>query len=92
MLYRLKPIQSGAPKRRSRPGFGFGPFAKVPYAACIRFRKVMQVTLTLPCEHATEEILLPGDNKLNIEAAAKVGMKAVQAQGVAASEQALREA
>ena len=52
----------------------------------------MQVTLTLPCEHATEEILLPGDNKLNIEAAAKVGMKAVQAQGVAASEQALREA
>jgi FMN phosphatase YigB (HAD superfamily) len=48
------------------------------------------VTHSLQC--AAEEILFLDDNKLNVEAAAGVGMKAVQVQGVAAAERALRDA
>jgi FMN phosphatase YigB (HAD superfamily) len=48
------------------------------------------VTYSLQC--AAEEILFLDDNRLNVEAAARVGMKAMQVQGVAAAERALREA
>jgi FMN phosphatase YigB (HAD superfamily) len=48
------------------------------------------VTRALRC--AAEEILFLDDNKLNVEAAAGVGMKAIQVQGIAAAEKALREA
>jgi glucose-1-phosphatase len=48
------------------------------------------VTYSLRC--AAEEILFLDDNRLNVEAAAKVGMKAVQVHGVAATELALRSA
>jgi putative hydrolase of the HAD superfamily len=48
------------------------------------------VTHSLRC--AAEEILFLDDNELNVEAAARAGMKAVQVQGVAAAERALREA
>lgn len=48
------------------------------------------VTHSLQC--AAEEILFLDDNQLNVEAAAKVGMKAIRVQGVAASERALRDA
>ena len=48
------------------------------------------VTHSLQC--APEEILFLDDNKLNVEAAEGVGMRAVQVQGVAAAERALRDA
>jgi glucose-1-phosphatase len=48
------------------------------------------VTHSLRC--AAEEILFLDDNKLNVDAAARVGMKAIQVKGVAAAERALREA
>lgn len=48
------------------------------------------VTHSLHC--AAEEILFLDDNALNVEAAARVGMKAVQVQGVASAERALRDA
>jgi glucose-1-phosphatase len=48
------------------------------------------VTHSLRCD--AEEILFLDDNKLNVEAAAKVGMKAIQVAGVAAAERALRNA
>lgn len=48
------------------------------------------VTQSLQC--AAEEILFLDDNKLNVEAAARMGMTAVQVHGVAAAERALREA
>lgn len=47
------------------------------------------VTHTLRC--AAEEILFLDDNKLNIEAAASVGMKAIRVDGVASAERALHE-
>ncbi len=48
------------------------------------------VTHSLQC--AAEEILFLDDNKLNVEAAAGVGMTAVQVQGVVAAERVLRKA
>jgi FMN phosphatase YigB (HAD superfamily) len=48
------------------------------------------VTSSLRCDAA--QILFLDDNKLNVEAAASVGMNAVQVKGVAAAERALRKA
>ena len=48
------------------------------------------VTETLNC--AADEVLFLDDNQLNVEAAKRVGMKAVQVKGVKAAEQALVEA
>jgi glucose-1-phosphatase len=48
------------------------------------------VTATLNC--AADEVLFLDDNQLNVEAAKKVGMRAVQVKGVKAAEQALVEA
>jgi putative hydrolase of the HAD superfamily len=48
------------------------------------------VTETLNC--AANEILFLDDNQLNVEAAKKIGMSAVQVKGVAAAEEALVEA
>ena len=48
------------------------------------------VTYALQC--GAEEILFLDDNKLNVEAAAGVGMKAIRVRGVAAAERALRDA
>jgi glucose-1-phosphatase len=48
------------------------------------------VTETLNC--AADEVLFLDDNQLNVEAAQRVGMQAIQVKGVAAAEEALVEA
>lgn len=48
------------------------------------------VTETLSC--AADEVLFLDDNQLNVDAAKKIGMMAVQVKGVTAAEQALVEA